>query len=416
MSAFVPDFLRSPGWGERCLAVSRGAAITGVCAVTFSTALTSVAIAVMLAAWAVSGRVTATLGASARQPLGAAILVFLALAAAAMLYSSAPWPERLESLWSWRKLGYAALLLGFFGPDEWKRRFVIAFLAVSLVGLAASFLAAAGLAPSRSNQIAGTIQGVVFQNHAVQGIVFSLAILCLAHFARGARGPLLWAIAAAAAAFAVNIAYVLPARSGYLALIVAGLACAVALFGWRRVPIWLPAAVVLGALVFATSPQLRDRVEQAVREAASAADSPTLTSLGARATFYRTAVELIRERPVFGYGTGSFGTEYTALVTRRYSDWRATPSPDPHNQYLLVATELGAVGLAAFIAVLVAGFRMARGTPYGWIAGSALAIWCTTSLFSSHFGTFQEGHLIGLYLGALLARPGAGGAPAPQAR
>ena len=32
-----------------------------------------------------------------------------------------------------------------------------------------------------------------------------------------------------------------------------------------------------------------------------------------------------------------------------------------------------------------------------------LAAWCTTSLFNSHFQTFNEGHLIALLLGALLA-------------
>jgi O-antigen ligase len=37
-----------------------------------------------------------------------------------------------------------------------------------------------------------------------------------------------------------------------------------------------------------------------------------------------------------------------------------------------------------------------------------LAAWCTTSLFNSHFQTFNEGHLIALLLGALLAPDEAG--------
>jgi hypothetical protein len=65
--------------------VCRGAAVTAVVAVTFSTALTSAACAVMLLSWAISGQVKSTLGASLQHPLGAALAGFLALAAIGML-------------------------------------------------------------------------------------------------------------------------------------------------------------------------------------------------------------------------------------------------------------------------------------------------------------------------------------------
>ena len=39
------------------------------------------------------------------------------------------------------------------------------------------------------------------------------------------------------------------------------------------------------------------------------------------------------------------------------------------------------------------------------VAGVALLLsWCVTSLFSSHFMAFNEGHMIMLFLGVLLAR------------
>jgi O-antigen ligase len=176
--------------------------------------------------------------------------------------------------------------------------------------------------------------------------------------------------------------------------------------------IWLSVLIVASAIAFSTSPQLRARVMQAVDEVANADKSTALTSLGTRVLFYRTTLELIKERPIVGYGSGSFGKEYKEIVSRRYSDWRATPTTDPHNQYLFITMQLGIIGLTAFLAVIVTGFRAARASPYGWVAGGALAIWCVTSLFSSHFRTFPEGHLIGLFLGALLAAPiGRGSAP-----
>jgi uncharacterized membrane protein YadS len=42
------------------------------------------------------------------------------------------------------------------------------------------------------------------------------------------------------------------------------------------------------------------------------------------------------------------------------------------------------------------------------VVGIALLLaWCLTSLFSSHFHTFNEGHLIAILLGVCLARESA---------
>jgi len=383
----------SPGWSERCLTVARGAA-----------AVTSIAFAILVASWAVSGRVLATLNSGLRHPVGLALMVFLLVATVGMFYSTVAWPGRLEALWGWRRFGYALILLGLFANDDWKRRFVGVFLLAASLGLCLSFLAWLGVAPSKP----GNPVGVVLQNHATQGIVFSLAILCSAFLARNASRKQRWGLLGLAILFAANVVFVTPGRSGYLALFVAVLVCGPMYLGWRRIFIWLPATLVLASFAFFASTTVRDRVFQGLDEIASVDNSPALTSMGIRAVLHKTTLELIRERPIAGYGTGSFGKEYSAVVARRYSDWRATPSTDPHNQYLFVAMELGMFGLAAFVAVLIAAFLAARETPYGWIAASALAIWCLTSVFSSHFRTFPEGHLIGLFLGTMLAR-------APQA-
>ena len=359
----------------------------------------------MVAAWAISGEALRSLRSSLRHPLGIALLIFLAIAAIAMLYSPAPWEDRWHAFWGWRRFGYAVVLLGFFASGNWKKHFLAAYLAVACIGLLASYLAVFGLVPSRTVVLGGVeLHGVVLQNHGTQGIVFSLALLCLAHFAKSASARVRWGLLVAAVLFAVNVLYITPGRSGYAAFLVAAFVSAAMLFGWRRIHIWLSIGILVGAATFMTATQLRDRMLQGIDEISRADSSAALTSMGTRILFYRTTLELIRERPIFGYGTGSFGKVYSELVAQRYNDWRATPSTDPHSQYLFIAMELGVVGLAAFLAVLAAGFwAAARAGPYGWVAGGALAIWCITSLFSSHFRTFSEGHLIGLFLGALLA-------------
>jgi O-antigen ligase len=113
-------------------------------------------------------------------------------------------------------------------------------------------------------------------------------------------------------------------------------------------------------------------------------------------------VELIARRPLFGHGTGSFRTAYGELVRGRPGLY-GRRTHDPHNQYLNIASELGLVGLAVFLAILVAAFRRPCPPPWRLLALGVLASWCTTSLFSSHFSTFNEGRFVWLWLGALLA-------------
>ncbi len=62
------------------------------------------------------------------------------------------------------------------------------------------------------------------------------------------------------------------------------------------------------------------------------------------------------------------------------------------------------LGLAVFGWWLLAAIRQPVTGPFR-VAGLALLLaWCATSLFSSHFETFNEGHMIVMFLGALLAR------------
>jgi hypothetical protein len=71
-----------------------------------------------------------------------------------------------------------------------------------------------------------------------------------------------------------------------------------------------------------------------------------------------------------------------------------------------VFAQHGIGGLAVFLVWIVAIARDMRGLPkYRKLALGLLFGWCVTSLFSSHFRTFAEGHLITTFLGVLLSAP-----------
>lgn len=388
-------------WGERCLNVTRIMAISAAASAPVSTAATSVAVALMLASLLASGCVVETLRTAAAQRFGQALLVFLALLVADTLYSFAAWEESWSSLWSWRKLVLGLIVLGLFADETWKLRMLKAFLVVSAVGLMASFAGWLELIPSKTGHAAG----VFFTNHATQGITFAVAALCCLELDRNAGPRLKNLLRLAALLFATNVVFISTSRSAYAALVCVALVWSLGRLGWRRLPLVAGVLAMLVVVVFSLSSTLRDRVEQGINEVRNYQSSPELTSAGVRVVFWKNTLDLVAERPALGYGTGSFAKAYSDRFAKPELGWRGWPTTDPHNQYLFIAVENGLLGLAVFVAILVAAFKEACGPGvYRGVVRGMLLAWCVSSLFNSHFRTFPEGHLIWLFAGAMLAR------------
>lgn len=392
---FVPS-----QWSARALTIARGSAVAAVAAISFSTALTSIFCALMLVSWISSGRAWSTLLDSLRQPIGVALAIFLGVVALGMLHGPVGIGDRFEALWGWRKLFYAVILLGLFAEERWKYYFVIAFLSIACIGFGLSYISwLEWVSVYRWSD-----PGIVFQNHSTQGMVFALAVLCCHQLISNVSRRFRFYLLLFGVLFALNVVFISSGRSGYLALAVVGAIIGISRFGYRRLPLLAVAAAGAVAIAILISPVLKERVNLAVHEVTNFEPTLGLTSIGFRLVTYENSAELIAEKPLLGYGTGSFGTVYSAHVAGKYSDWRAKGTTDPHNQYLFIWVENGMIGVLAFLGFLVLAFRT-RGVPtaYSTIGLGALAIWTLTSAFNSHFRTFPEGHLIGLFLGAMLA-------------
>jgi len=296
--------------------------------------------------------------------------------------------------------------LALFGPALWKRRLAVAYVAVCGMAVLASFgiVAVTGRLPTGVEDVAGSL----LRNHSAQSMAFAVAAFLALWLAAdpGLARRWRWAATAFAALFVLNMAFVTPGRSGLLALPVMLLVLAAFnLRNWRNA---LAAAVLAALLVgaMALSPLARDRVVLAVNEWQNASTLTVPTSMGIRAVLYENTLEIVRQRPWFGTGTGGFGAAYAAHVKDKYTDWRVLPTVDPHNQYLFFLGEQGLFGLIAFLAFILAALvDRGDGTRARVVAVALLLAWCATSLLSSHFKTFSEGHLLTLLLGAMLARP-----------
>jgi O-antigen ligase len=404
---------------SRSIDIARWATIVATCGVMVSPPLANAAMAVMVIGLLASGQAGVRLRQACTQPLGVATLLLIGVISVAMLWGEAPSRDRWAAFWSWRKLWMIPVALALFGPLYWKRRLALAYVAVCSVALLASFVLVAfeGRLPTMYEL---ALSGSLLRNHSAQSMAFATAAFVALWLAADPQWRRAWRQTAAglAALFVLNMAFITPGRSGFLALAVMLAVLAAFSLRTRRTALAvLVLAAILGGAI-AVSPLARDRINLAVNEWNNSSTQTYKTSMGMRAVIYGNTLDLVRARPWFGAGTGGYGAAYTAQISGKYSDWRAVPTVDPHSQYLFFLAEQGIFGLLAFLGFIAAALAdrgdssRARIVAVGMLLG-----WCATSLLSSHFKTFSEGHLLTFFLGAMLARPiAASSAPLATAR
>jgi len=407
-------------WSRRTLTVARVAALFVAVAAGVSTAATSIGAAVFLIAFAVSGRLPRAAALSFDTLAGKAILAFLAWVLFSAFYSEAGVLAGVRDFWAWRRLAFLFIALPLFVDDRWKLRLCVALTVTSAVAVVASFAMHAFAIEGRGNGI-----GVLLTNHSTQSSVFVVAAACSAFLAWQARGWQQALYAAVGVALVVNVLFFGSGRTGYLAVIGVTLCAAIIAGGWRRALQAGAALTLVLLLAYAASPVFSTRINQTIDEARQAAQAQQITSVGIRIVFARNTLALISERPVFGYGLGSFKPVYAAYVDERFTGVLATHAGDPHGQYLYIVFEQGLIGLVLFGLMIVCLYRSFPATPYGLLAACALTAWCVGSLFSSHFRTFPDSHFYAFFIavlgagamraavessGSTIARPGKAGA------
>ena len=120
------------------------------------------------------------------------------------------------------------------------------------------------------------------------------------------------------------------------------------------------AAIALPLLIFTTynvSSTFRDRANLAVSDIEHYGDGQN-TSVGLRIAFTMNSLDIIRQKPLFGVGTGDFLQEY-AKVNKRNTPTLAVTG-QPHNMYLLELVQFGVIGLASLLSILYVQIRISR--------------------------------------------------------
>jgi len=151
------------------------------------------------------------------------------------------------------------------------------------------------------------------------------------------------------------------------------------------------------AIVVLTSPAINSRMQ----DVQLAAINPEASSIGQRLIFWETSLHIIADQPFLGAGVGSFAHEYVSH-NLKIPDLLAD---NPHNEYLLIAAQVGVVGLLLFIGMLVVLFQQSRRLPetYRYAVQGLVVAMAIGCMFNSFLRDHGEGHFFAIFAGILLA-------------
>jgi O-antigen ligase len=343
-------------------------------------------------------------------------LAAMALAAAlifSLFYSTAPLADGIRWLIKFRKLLFIPFLILIFQQSDWanaaRTGLFISLIIVLLLSTANYFdLTAVGPLYQADNPL---MHAWVFKNRITAGLFSALLFSLSADLAYATQRKSIKVIFYLIALLALaNVVIMLQGRTGQIILVF------LVIYQFARVMIqlyrmhphpskahygWLivPCLLISGSFIYLKS----DRLFQINSEIQAYQQYNEPTSVGLRLEWSRKSLKLFSKRPFFGYGAAGVQQEFKTLA-EGYEGAHGVLTKNPHNQYLLLAVELGLVGVGLFIHLLVQVARAAwrLPTPSRQLLGAWLFMFSLGCFANSLLLDFSEGYLFVLLTGILL--------------
>ena len=296
-----------------------------------------------------------------QQPGSPWLLLWVGWMLLSALWSSAAWPHRLTHAWMYC-LPLSAVVIGAACPPALAGRALAHFALVSgaVGGLWFVYLRG-GLPESLLWQSTLSATG---NQRIVASVLLALGAALACWLVPRQTSRTRKALLTVAAVLATVGLASQDRRSGMLLLPLLFLVWALAL---PRPWVWRAALVMGVAIASATvwmgSETVRGRFAEGSQElGAYSSAAPVATSWGIRLRMLELTADMVRQRPVFGHGLGSWQQQWDQRVP-----WgtRLADNSTPHNDYLMVAAQAGvpaAVLLMVWLAVMAGSAARAGAT------------------------------------------------------
>lgn len=389
--------IRSGQW----LGIALGASIP------LSVALDNILLALIAACWLAAGGWLEKGEALRRNPVALAALALYGLLLAGSLWSAGGPAEAGPYLSRYADLLFIPVLAFLFRDAPARRRALYALAGSLVLVQAVSWWIAAGL-PAGPPLLGRPDNPVVLKHYLTHSVLMAFgAFLCLqlARHAPTGRQRALWLAAAFGAA--VNVFFT-EGRTGYLILGVLAVCSGYAWLRWRGAALAAGASAAVFAVLVTVPGVVQERMGLVGDAPQTKAGRLARASDAERRDMYRITAVIIRDHPLLGVGTGGFPRAY---AHRAPPEATVRAARNPHNEYLLMATQLGLPGLGLLLALFALHGRLSRrlASPLerDLARGLLLAI-AAGCLFNSFLLDHTEGLLFawltGVLFGGLRAR------------
>jgi O-antigen ligase len=372
--------------------------------IPISTALDEILLGVILALWLAGNRFRDKIEAVRDNPVVLPALVLFGMYLLGLFYGEATGREAMGSLSKAANLLFIPILIFFFREERIRRLALTGFLTALVLMVLISYLLWLGvIPPNKLFHITPDDAYTPFKHRITHGFLMAFGAYLFALRARlERRRPVRILFALLSIAALGNVFFIVSGRTGYVVALVLGAYFLIAGWRWRGVAAAAVFLLVLyGAVYLMPSSVPHQRLYMMAEEIMKwQPGRPEKTAVGYRLEFYMNSVKLIREHPFFGAGTGGFTGAYASLVKGTGMD----ATVNPHNEYLMVAVQLGVVGLTVMLWLFFTLWRTASGLPVGFerpAARGLVLLFLTASMVTSTLIDHTEG-LFFVWMSALL--------------
>ena len=311
-----------------------------------------------------------------------ALLLFL-LFVIGLAYSPADLADGLSNLKKYRELIFFPIVISLLSDKKWARTAAeYSFIAGCIVLMLVSFGMSLSLITSHRF-------GDSLVYHITHSFFMAILIYWSAQRATESRQDRYFWLFTGAVALA-NLTFLAPGRIGMLVLICLAALYTVQHFSFKMQLIGFMLLATVSTTLYLTSNNVSQRINEAIDEVQNYEQGSARTSMGMRLDWYNDCLVLFKEKPVFGHGTGGFEVAHDKLI----EGTTIKHTGNPHNEYLFIAVQLGAVGLALFLLLLATmistSFKLVK--PDRWMLQGivvSMAVGCTLNSF---LYDSQQGH------------------------
>lgn len=389
----------SLSYSDRLERIAQWLVVATAVAIPLPTAWVGAMSGLFLLVWLASGRALTYGRRLWAHPLGRIALLNLLWMAVAIAWTPADWRSGLGNWWQYREFLIIPLMLSVFADAKWGLRVLFGFLAGFAFSLGVSYLRWLHVLPEYEG--GGTLSG--FGGRAGFSVMLAFAAYAALWLWRAQpRYRVAWAVLGVLSLF--NLFIINDGRTGQIGFLGLFPLLLFRWLRWRGLLLGALGAVLFAGAVYMVSPRVQQRGAEVVSDYRNYRAGNTDSSMGLRVEFWSHTAPFIARHPLFGGGTGSFRYEYQTLATQK--GWvKDHVTTNPHNEYLMILSQQGVIGLALLLWLWGTQWRLAcrmEELPR-YLTHGLLVLMVLGDFFNCFILDNLEGHLYALLTVALAA-------------